>query len=169
MLVLRPGIPAQPITGTPAVPTLSVRFQDGVVDIHDIELVEKMRNHPGFNVDFVEVEEQKSDPYYRKPVEPQHVMTELKYGTPIARETSKIKRELPPELEKLIQEQAVAIAKEMLPGMVEATLKAMAANGAAEARTPLEAADIDEDDSEIVEEVPVAEGPKKRGPKPKTA
>jgi hypothetical protein len=39
MVVLRPGIPAQPITGTPAVPTLSARFQDGVVDIQDEKIL----------------------------------------------------------------------------------------------------------------------------------
>lgn len=171
MIVLRPGIPAQPITGTPAVPTLSVRFHEGLAEVFDENIVEMMLRHPAFDSDFISVEEKMSDPYssMRKPTEPAHVVTEIKYGTPVQRTGSPTNTQLSPELKKVIEDQAKEIARAMLPGMVEATLKAMAANSAAEARTPLETADIDEDDSEIVEETPVTEGPKKRGPKPKTA
>lgn len=129
MIVLRAGIPAQPITGTPAVPTLSVRFQDGVAEVRDAELIDMMTRHPGFKSDFVLVDDgQNNDPfaYFRQPVEPPHAVTEIKYGTPEKRTVVGGKTVIPPELQKMIQEQAVAIAKEMLPGMVKETLQAMA-------------------------------------------
>lgn len=129
MVVLKPGIPAQPITGTPAVPTLSVRFQDGIVDIHDDNVVEMMLRHPGFNTDFIVVDSEKgNDPFaaFRTPAEPAHAITEIRYGTPEKRTVAGGKVTLPPEIQKLIQDQAVAIAKEMLPGMVKATLESLA-------------------------------------------
>lgn len=128
MVVLRPGIPAQPITGTPAVPTLSVRFQDGMVDIQNEEITELMLRHPAFNSDFVAADDYGRDPYasIRAPHEPTHVTTELKYGTPVGKQVSKNQQQLPPELAKFIEEQAKEVAKQMLPGMVKATLEAMA-------------------------------------------
>jgi hypothetical protein len=131
MVVLRPGIPAQPITGTPAVPTLSARFQDGVVDIQDEKMIEMMLRHPAFNNDFIAIDSDGGkDPFesLRQPQEPAHAITEIKYGTPEKRTVVGGKTTLPPEIQKLIQDQATAIAKEMLPGMVKATLEAMAAS-----------------------------------------
>lgn len=121
-IILRPGIPAQPITGTPAVPTLSVRFIDGIAEVKDEEHIKMMLNHPGYNSDFIAVDEAASDPYaaIRSEIEPAHTLTEMQFGHPVARVTTKAKPQLPPELMKLAGE----LAQAMLPSMIEAALAA---------------------------------------------
>lgn len=150
MVVLRPGIPAQPITGTPAVPTLSARFQDGVIDVHDEKMIEMMLRHPAFNNDFIAIEaETGRDPYeaLRQPQEPAHAITEIKYGTPEKKTIVGGKTTLPPEIQKLIQDQAAAIAKEMLPGMVKATLESLATESKKSTDTAVEAVEVAEEEA----------------------
>lgn len=129
LVVLSPGLPAQPLTGTPAKPTVSVRFKDGFVDVPDGELTKLMLAHPGFNGDFISTEITDKDPYAatRSETEPAHVVTSLKYGTPVSRDVYGAKATLPPELQKIVQEAATAIAKEMLPGMLQSALKSLVA------------------------------------------
>lgn len=124
-IILKPGIPAQPITGSPAVPTLSVRFEDGIVDIKDPELVEAMKRHPGFNSDFVAAADESHDPYasYRQPSEPAHIVTEMKYGSPAKKTVTGKLGNVPPEVAAMIQEQARELAKQMLPQLMQATLE----------------------------------------------
>lgn len=126
LVVLRPGMSAQPLTGTPAVPTLSVRFKDGVADVEQQEMVDMMISHPGFNSDFISSENIPTDPYLssRTSGEPTHEVTELKFGTPVSR-VVKVgdAPKLSPEMQKLVQDAAVELAKSMLPSMVENTLK----------------------------------------------
>ncbi len=122
-IVLRPGMQAQPLTGTPAVPTLGARFQNGIIDVQDEAQVEMMRKHPGYNVDFIEADPiTNHDPfkYLRQEVEPAHVLQEMKYGQPTGRNVSPTQATLPPEILKMIQDQAMEMAKEMLPGMLKA-------------------------------------------------
>ncbi len=128
LVVLRAGLSAQPITGTPAKPTISVRFKDGIAEVQQEELVEMMLAHPGFNSDFISTEEATVDPYasMRKGSEPDHIRTEIVHGTPMKREVSSdVKRTLPADIQKMIQDAAAEMAKQMLPGMVEATLKTL--------------------------------------------
>lgn len=126
-IILRPGLPAQPITGTPPTPALSVRFQNGIASIDDQRMVDMMLAHPGFMTDFISAEEGAPDPFaaFRQESEPQHMMTDIKHGSPQGRILSKGKLSLPPEVLKLIQEQAASMAKEMLPSMVAETLKTL--------------------------------------------
>jgi hypothetical protein len=130
LIVLRPGFAAQPLTGSPAKPTVSVRFKDGVAEIQQQELIDMMLAHPGFNGDFISVEETKTDPYasLRRSTEPAHVLTEMKYGTPVSRQVvgagSPISG-LSPELQKAVQSLAGEMAKAMLPGMVKSTLEGL--------------------------------------------
>lgn len=127
LVVLRPGSSAQPITGTPAKPTVSVRFKDGIAEVNEKELVAMMLAHPGFNGDFISAEDIPVDPFAgsRQPSEPAHTVTELKFGTPVARETKGGGSQLPPELQKIVQGMAAEMAKQMLPSMVEKTLKSI--------------------------------------------
>ena len=127
LIVLRPGLSAQPITGTPAKPTVSVRFKDGIADVQNEELVQMMLAHPGFNSDFISAESVPVDPYAatRPSSEPSHAMTELKFGTPISKKTEGGNTQLPPELQKLVASLAAEMAKKMLPSMVESTLKSI--------------------------------------------
>lgn len=125
LIVLSPGLQAQPLTGTPAKPTISVRFKDGVAEVSDEKLIEMMLAHPGFNGDFISADITGVDPYAftRRSAEPQHQLTELKFGTPVARKLAGGPPVLSPELQKIVQDMAINLAKEMLPGMVENTLK----------------------------------------------
>ena len=82
-IVLKHGIPPEPITGRLAVPGLSIKFENGVVNISDEETIELMMAHSGFNSDFILAnEEEEVDPWkwQRREKEPQHNLTELKYG-----------------------------------------------------------------------------------------
>ena len=139
LIVLRAGLSAQPITGTPAKPTVSVRFKDGVADVQQQELVDMMLAHPAFNADFISADSVAVDPYLasRIPSEPTHVLTELKYGTPTAREVKGGAVTLPPELQKMVATMASDMAKAMLPQMIESTLKGIiSANESAKAAAP---------------------------------
>lgn len=124
LIVLRPGLSAQPLTGTPAKPTISVRFKDGIADVQQEEIVAMMLAHPAFNADFI-CADNISDPYAasRQSSEPAHVLTELKYGTPVHREVVGAKPQLTPEMSQLVKSMAADLAKEMLPGLVQDTLK----------------------------------------------
>lgn len=125
-IILKPGMQAQPLTGSPATPTLYVRFQNGVADVKDEALVKMMLNHPGFNQDFISTEDAAPDPFaYLRTEGETHVLTEMKYGHPVARNVSPVQTKLPPEILKMIQDQATAIAKQMLPSMVQAVLTDM--------------------------------------------
>ena len=124
LVVLRSGIPAQQSLGLPAKPAVSVRFKDGIADVPEGELLDMMLAHQGYNSDYISVEDPAGkDPYaaIREESEPIHDVTELKFGTPVARSAPKGK--LSPELQKVVQEAAVSLAKEMLPGMIKESLK----------------------------------------------
>lgn len=126
LIVLKPGLSAQPLTGTPSIPTVSVRFKDGIAEVADDELVKRMLIHPGFNQDYISAEDVNGvDPYaaIREESEPTHLMTELKYGTPVGFQAAGGKTKLPPGLAKLVQDEAVKLATAMLPTMIEETLK----------------------------------------------
>jgi len=129
LIVLRPGLSAQPMVGVPAKPTISVRFKDGVADVQQQELVDMMLVHPGFNSDFISSENLPVDPYVanRKSSEPAHEVIEMKYGTPVSRETKGDLPQLSPEMQKLVRASAEEMAKKLLPSMVEHTLKNLVA------------------------------------------
>ena len=124
LVVLKPGMPAQPVTGTPAQPAVSVRFQDGIVEVDNEEVIKMLEASPSFGVDFIAAETGE-DPYARnrRPSEPEHVITELKYGTPVKTTAATSPKQFPPEIQDLINRQAVQMAKEMLPEMVRSTIK----------------------------------------------
>lgn len=130
LIVLRPGLSAQPLTGTPAKPTVSVRFKDGVAEVREQELIDMMLAHPGFNGDFISAEGVPGDPFAgtRQPSEPAHVLTELKHGTPTSR-TVGGKVQLPPELQKLVTSMAADMAKQMVPEMLKAIVETHSAAG----------------------------------------
>ena len=139
LVVLKPGIQAQPLTGTPAIPTLSVRFKDGVAEVKEEALVSMMLAHPRFNKEFVSADSLSTDPFVkgRKAVEPAHEMTQIKFGTPVARQIKGgDKPELTPAMEKIVKESAMELAKEMLPKMVKDTLEQLVKNKKKSGRKP---------------------------------
>lgn len=132
LIVLRPGLSAQPVSGMPAKPTISVRFKDGVANVEQADLIKMMLEHPGYENDYISVEEgaNKVDPYAsnRTSMEPAHEVVELQHGTPVSREIKGDKAKISPEIQKLITDSAIALAKEMLPEMVKATLGELVKN-----------------------------------------
>ena len=124
MVVLSPGLQAQPLTGTPAKPTVSVRFKDGMADVANEDVVKMMLEHPGFNSDFI-AEESPVDPYKfgRQSTEPAHILVDMEHGTPGEKKIVGEAPKFSPEMQKLINAAAIEMAKSMLPTMVEATLK----------------------------------------------
>lgn len=128
LVVLSPGLPAQPLTGTPAKPGVSVRFRNGIVEVKDEDLITKLKAHPGFNGDYISAEEGTKDPYanFREEMEPAHHISEMKYGHVEKKASSKRKVKLTPAMEKMINSLAMEKVKEILPSAVEMTLKKMA-------------------------------------------
>ena len=123
-IILRPGMQAQPLTGTPAKATIFVRFKDGIADVEDEELVKMMMIHDGFERDFVAADEKGTDIYaHQREHEVQYVTEELVHGQAKRIGTPLVKRPMSPEIKKMINDQAISIAKEMLPDMVKAVLE----------------------------------------------
>lgn len=121
-IVLRQGLPAVPVTGTPAVTGIYVKFEDGILDTSKVptnlgmteaEICEKLMNHYKFNRDFLLMEENKVDPYAlnRRSTEPEHDILTIEHGG--------VSKSLNPKMLVDRDKQAVlvATAKEMAKGM----------------------------------------------------
>ena len=135
-IVLRPGIPANQLAGVASQPGVYVKFSNGVVDIKDEDMVKKMHDHPGFNLDFIAVDDSGEDPfaYNRQESEPIHIIQDIKYGHPENRKISPhAKNKLDPQIKKLVDDLAMQKVNEMLPKMVEETVRKMMEMGAAKA------------------------------------
>lgn len=133
--------------GTPMTPGLYVRFRDGKVTINDEKVIELMLKHPGYNSDFVSVEETQRDPYqdFRSEIEPVHSLTEIKYGHVEKTVSSPHKRKLPPELERLIEARAMEMAKTLVPEMMNQIMERVKEQkGSAPAASETTAPDVEE-------------------------
>lgn len=132
-VILKPGIPAEPLTGRASFPGISVKFQDGMLEVNDQVIIDQLLAHDGCKVDFWPVEEGEwKDPFkfQRSEMEPVHQITEFEYGRPGRTISSPKAAKLPPEVEKLLNDRAIEIAKQLLPGMVEQVIKAGIAENA---------------------------------------
>lgn len=131
-IILKPGIPAQPVLGIPAVWSVSVKFQDGLAEVKDQKIIDKMLTHTGYNTDFIAVDDNGNDPFasQREEIEPGHVITEIKYGHVEKSVGTPKKVKIPAEMQAAISEMANEMAnkrmKELLPSLLEDTLKKMA-------------------------------------------
>lgn len=81
-VVLKPGIPREPLSGRSAVAGVYVKFEDGIAVVNSNEIADMLRNHPSFGRDFIVLEENDIDPYKnsRKSTEPEHNVMEVEYG-----------------------------------------------------------------------------------------
>lgn len=128
LIVLSPGLSAQPLSGTPAKPGVYVKFKGGLYETRDENVIAQMKAHAGFNSDYIAVEDTDKDPYqdFREEQEPTHVLTDIKYGH-VEKSVSQPKKvKLTKEMTAIVNQLAMEKVKELLPGMVEATLKSMA-------------------------------------------
>jgi hypothetical protein len=144
-LILSPGLPGNHVLGTANQPAISVKFVNGIADIHDQRIQEMVMAHPSFGSDFVSVEEvSKADPfsYLRKGVQPQHQMIDMQYGAPGKVTKGVPASPLPPAIEELIRVRAVAMMKEMAPELEQARKivssfdAALASNASTKQETP---------------------------------
>lgn len=126
-VILKPGLPAEPLTGRASDPGISVKFLDGMLEVNDEVIISKLLVCSACKVDFWPIEDGEwKDPFahQRQENEPAHIMTEFKYGRPDRTLSSAKKPKLTPEIEKMLNERAIEIAKELLPGMMEQMIKA---------------------------------------------
>lgn len=144
-VVLKPGIQGNAQLGTSTVSGLYARFKDGMLDVSDESMIQLMLKHPGFGVDYYSVEAGESDPYANTRVqsEPAHIISEMKNGHP--ERVTKAPVVITPELKALLTEtatemakpMAIELARQMLPSMVQETLKALHENNTGLATAPV--------------------------------
>jgi hypothetical protein len=146
-VVLRPGIPGNVLAGKEAIAGVYVKFQGGMVEIQDNDLIEMMKKHPGFEQDYILVAENEIDPYLstRTEVEPVHKIVEMKYGTPEKTTKGASTVALSQEVKDALVEQAKAMAKEIVRQSLPELIKEVTAEMKA---------------SEVVAETKTAEAPK---------
>lgn len=121
MIVLRPGVEGNRAIGTHAVPGLYVKFQSGVLDVKEEKVIELLRNHPSFGIDFLEIKQDEIDPYLdvRDESEPAHIHQEIKYGHAEKAKGSSVKTKISPQLKKVIENEAI----KMIPGILKSNPK----------------------------------------------
>lgn len=121
MVVLKPGVEGNRALGTHAVSGLYVKFQSGVVDVKEDSIVEMLRSHPAFGSDFIEVKQDEIDPYVdtREDIEPEHVISEIKYGHSEGMRGTPKKMKLTPAMKKVIEGEAI----KMLPSLLKSNPK----------------------------------------------
>lgn len=126
-IVLEPGIPANQMAGVPGKTGLYIKFRDGIFETDDEKIIEKIETHPAFGSDFIKIEKNESDPYqeFREESEPIHIHQDIKYGYAEGKKLSRSNFKIDPKLKKLVDEMAISKAKELLPSMVEETIKTM--------------------------------------------
>lgn len=125
-VVLSPGIPGEKLTGRTATGMKSARFQQGVVYLTDPEWIKLMLTHPGFNRDFITVEDESvKDPYAntRKNIEPEHNVIGIEYGHVGKNLNPKSPIALTQEQKILVTEMAKKMAVEMAKVMLKDTIK----------------------------------------------
>jgi hypothetical protein len=125
-IILRPGLPANHLSGVLAVPTVFVRFQNGLAEVKDPDMIRQMKAHPGYNLDYICAEDDAPDPYLstREENEPAHAISEIEYGRVSKVVGSAKKKRFPAEIEMMIKEQAKELAKSMLPEMLKSLVEA---------------------------------------------
>lgn len=123
MVVLKPGLEGNRALGTHSIPGIYVKFLSGVVDLKDQAHIDMMRAHPCFGTDFIEVKSEELDPFAdaREEIEPDHVISEIKYGHSENMRVPNKKVKLTPAMKKLIEGEAM----KMLPGLLKSNPKVL--------------------------------------------
>lgn len=133
MLVLKPGIQGNHLTGTASVPGLYIRFRDGIAEVKDEEMINIIKNSDGYrNGEFIAVGDNGEDPFAdaRVATEPVHIVSDMKYGHIEKRKVSEVPLKLPASVKKMIESEAKKLAKSMLPELLKEAVKELSANAA---------------------------------------
>jgi len=124
LIVLSQSFQAEPKAGIPARPGVSVRFENGLAVVNDEEICKQLMAHSGFKRDFV-LDNEELDPYAssRKDAEPDHVITDMKYGTPGKTMAPKKKIVIPDEMKQYMSDTIKSGIEEgiksLIPAMVD--------------------------------------------------
>jgi len=112
-VVITPGTPAEPLTGRTAVSGVYAKFENGILKVKDEKMAEALQKHPGFKMDFILSEDEDAkDPYIRKGVEPEHDITEIKYGHVGKSLNPKSAIKITPETKRALENMATKMAEE---------------------------------------------------------
>jgi hypothetical protein len=145
-VILKSGIEGNRILGTQPVSGIYIKFEGGIVTVKDESIAKMLREHPSFGNDFIEVEEIGTDPYSdsRTEIEPEHIMSEIKYGHAEAVKKGMAKPvKLTPAMKKVVEGEAI----KMLPSLLKANpdiLKGIIMSLAAEMKDKEQKAEVPE-------------------------
>ena len=116
-VILKSGIEGNRILGTQPVAGIYIKFEGGIVTVKDESIAKMLREHPSFGNDFIEVEEIGADPYAdsRTDIEPEHIMSEIKYGHAEAVKGMAKPVKLTPAMKKVVEVEAI----KMLPSLLK--------------------------------------------------
>jgi hypothetical protein len=106
-IVLRAGLPGEPLLGRPPVPGLSVKFNGGEALVNDDTVNKLLFANEAYNMDYFCADNMVKDPFInaRAKIEPAHVLTEFKYGHVDSVKASQVPATLPPAIRKMIDEE----------------------------------------------------------------
>jgi len=102
-VVLRPGIPGQPLIGQPPKPGLYVTFVNGMAEVEDEEAIRLIKAKKDFGTTITAAETGDKWKDSRKANEPEHNVIDIKYG--------QVGKNLNPKAKKMKEEQIEAIKK----------------------------------------------------------
>lgn len=162
LIVLRPGIPGNHLTGTQPQPMVSARFKDGMFDSTDKKIIDMMLLHPGFGADFISTDDTMGvDPYASARVssEPEHVTMTLKNGQVIGGGNAP-KAQLTPEMKRALEDYVNTEAKKRAEAMAPYIAAEFIKNKVAEQGN--ESVVTSDSASMSVEPVPAAKKAKKK-------
>jgi len=130
-VVLKPGLEGNKAFGIQPVPGIYVKFKDGTAEIRKPfsgksvdELYDMMKSHQSFGNTFVDISEGVDDPFTgeRKSTEPQHEITEMKFGTPVSTINAKKTIEFGDAQKKAMKSMLVEMLNEMPTEELEAII-----------------------------------------------
>lgn len=149
-IVLKPGLPGEPLLGRAPQPGIYVKFEDGVADVQDQEVIDMLLNNRNFGKTFVAEESATGDPFrdQRRDFEPEHDVTKIEFGRVAGNLNPKPKLAMSREQKAIVTEMAKEMARQMAPELAKEMLLEMAAEQ--------KAAKSEEANKEAAEEKPAA-------------
>lgn len=150
-IVLKHGLPGEPMTGRAAVPGVYVKFEDGQVDVKSEEVIKMLLAHPTFGNKFVAED---ADPFKgaRKSTEPEHDMVNVEYGHIGSNKNPKQKIDQKKAVIEMAKEIAIPLAKEMAKNII-----AEMQNAEPDSKAPETEVEIEEDVDTTPEKAPKVE------------
>jgi len=113
-IILTPSIQAEPLAGRAQVRGLFVKFEDGVANVIDEDIISRMLAHQDYGTDFIAAEEGSKDPFIRRSIEPEHNITDIEFGhVGKNKNPATVMSSMTPELKKALTDMAMNMAQQM--------------------------------------------------------